>query len=169
MVNVITLNNLCSLREDKKVGILFFAISQKKGNIVWLKLTLGTSCFRLKYRHQRVTYFKSKLYVKTFLNYALCFWRYFFSLKELKLGHLICFNNFRMSKNRNLLRNFFYSMHLLNLFQIWLYFSFSVSYSRDIKLKRQHHKISCLCGYMSNLKAKNLFLSNSPFFKKFIF
>jgi hypothetical protein len=84
MVNVITLNNLCSLREDKKVGILFFAISQKKGNIVWLKLTLGTSCFRLKYRHQRVTYFKSKLYVKTFLNYALCFWRYFFSLKELK-------------------------------------------------------------------------------------
>jgi hypothetical protein len=107
MVNVITLNNLCSLREDKKVGILFFAISQKKGNIVWLKLTLGTSCFRLKYRHQRVTYFKSKLYVKTFLNYALCFWRYFFSLKELKLGHLICFNNFRMSKNRNLLRIFF--------------------------------------------------------------
>lgn len=39
-------------------------------------------------------------------------------------------------------------------FCLSLSFSFRFSYSWDIKLRRQHHKISCLCGYMSNLKAK---------------
>jgi hypothetical protein len=46
MVNVITLNNLCSLREDKKVGILFFAISQKKGKHCLAKVDSGDLLFQ---------------------------------------------------------------------------------------------------------------------------